>query len=79
MEEQLLTPRAPRKLEGYSYTAVEQAKKDAALRQAARDFPDVPLGWREWAYDYIVKEVGEEEFERRMNTGYYEKNLRTSV
>ena len=70
-----LPPREPRRLEGYiSYTALEQAKKDAALKQAARDFPDVPLGWREWAFDYVFKELGEEEFERRMNTGYYEPN-----
>lgn len=62
-----------RTLKGYGYTAVEQATKEAALKQCARDFPDVPIGWREWAYDYIVKEVGEEEFEKRMNSGHYDK------
>ena len=62
-----------RTLNGYDYTPVEQAKKEAALKQCARDFPDVPIGWREWVYDYIYKEVGPDEFERRMNSGYYEK------
>lgn len=63
-----------RRLTGYEYTPLEQAQKDLALRQAARDFPDVPLMWREWVYDYVTKQVGEEEFSRRVERGDYEKN-----
>ena len=61
-----------RTLDGYEYTPLEQAKKELALKQVAKDFPDVPIAWREWAYDYIYKEIGENEFERRMNSRYYE-------
>ena len=64
-----------RKLNGYEYTPEEQSKKDIALKAMLRDFPNTPGGsvWIEWVYDYIMKEVGEEEFLRRMNSGYYEK------
>lgn len=63
-----------RRLTGYTYTPLEQAQKDLALRQAARDFPDVPLLWREWAYDYVTKEVGEKVFSKKVEMGHYEKN-----
>ena len=61
-----------RKLAGYEYNALEQAEKEIALRAAKDAFPDVPMAWREWAYDYIMKEVGPEEFEKRILNGYYE-------
>lgn len=65
----------PRGLNGYIYTPEEQARKNIALKAATRDFPDTPGGsvWHEWVYDYIHKELGEEEFNKRMNSGYYEK------
>ena len=64
-----------RQLNGYFYTPEEQAKKTIALKAAARDFPNTPGGsvWHEWLYDFINKEIGEEEFNKRMNNGYYEK------
>ena len=61
-----------RRLAGYSYSPLEQSQKDLALKQAARDFPDVPVLYREWVYDYVVKEIGEEEFGRRVESGYYD-------
>jgi hypothetical protein len=68
-----LTPKE-RKLHGYNYTIEEQTAKDIAIRAAIRDFPNVPGGviWIEWMYDYIVKQVGEEEFKKRMVSGKYE-------
>ena len=68
-----ITPKE-RRLHGYDYTIEEQAKKDIALKAAIRDFPNVPGGviWIEWMYDHIVKEIGEEEFKKRMNSGDYE-------
>lgn len=69
-----LTP-TKRSLHGYEYTAEEQAAKEIACKAALRDFPNTPGGivWIEWMYDYIMKEVGEEEFKKRMNSGYYEE------
>ena len=61
-----------RRLAGYKYNALEQAEKEIALKAAKDLFPDLPMAWREWAYDYVVKEVGQEEFERRILSGYYE-------
>ena len=61
---------------GYEYTALELAEKDRVLKQSMRDNPNVPELWQAWLYDYIHKEVGVEEFERRVNEGYYdEKNV----
>ena len=72
MSDNLKIERRP--LHGYEYTPTELAEKQIALKAAARDFPDVNMVWREWCYDYIKKEVGEEEFARRIESGYYEKN-----
>ena len=68
-----LTPKE-RKLHGYDYTPEEQAQKDIAIKAAIRDFPNIPGGivWVEWMYDYIMKQVGEDEFKKRMNSRYYE-------
>ena len=62
-----------RHFKGYEYSPLEQAQKENALREMANAFPNVPIMWREWAYDYIVKEVGETEFSRRVDSGFYEK------
>ena len=63
-----------RQLQGYDYTNEELAEKRLAVTQMLRDHPNVPGGviWIEWLYDYIKKELGEEEFKKRMNSGYYE-------
>ena len=62
-----------RSLHGYDYTPTELAEKQIALKAMARDFPDVNPVWREWCYDYITKEVGNEEFTRRIESGHYEQ------
>ena len=62
-----------RRLHGYEYNVREQAEKDIALKAMARDFPDVNPVWREGCYDYITKEVGHEEFSKRIESGFYEK------
>ena len=63
-----------RKLHGYHYTPLEQAQKESVLSQVAHNntFENVPGLWKEWLYDYIYKEIGEEEFNRRIQSGYYE-------
>ena len=62
-----------RSLHGYEYSQTERAEKEIALKAMARDFPDVNAVWREWCYDHITKEVGNEEFARRIDSGHYEK------
>ena len=64
-----------RKLHGYHYTPLEQAQKESVLSQVANDpsiGENVPSLWKEWLYDYIYKEIGEDEFNRRIESGYYE-------
>ena len=62
-----------RSLHGYEYSPVELAQKEIALKAMARDFPDVNPVWREWCYDFVTKEVGNEEFARRIESGHYEQ------
>ena len=62
-----------RPLHGYEYTPREKAEKEIALKAMARDFPDVNPVWREWVYDYVTKEVGNDEFAKRIEEGHYEK------
>ena len=64
-----------RSLHGFEYTPLEAAEKAAALKAAARDFPDVNPVWREWCYDHLTRVVGQEEMSRRINSGYYEKKM----
>lgn len=64
-----------RLLHGYEYSPLEQCEKEVALKQMARDFPDVNPVWREWCYDFVTKEVGNEEMARRIQCGYYEKKV----
>ena len=71
MSSELKVERRP--LHGYEYTPLELADKQTALKAAARDFPDVNPVWREWCYDHIAKEIGQEEFARRIDSGYYDK------
>jgi len=68
-----------RPLHGYEYTPLEQAAKDAALVAMKRDHPESHRVMNEWIYDYVMKEVGEKEFERRIETGYYDKRSKFSV
>ena len=63
-----------RNLNGYEYTQLEQAEKETVLKQMAISHPDTPGGivWHEWMYDYIHKEIGLEEFQKRINGGHYD-------
>ena len=61
-----------RRLHGYEYTPLEQSKKDLALAEMARTHPHVNAVMREWVYDYVT-EVGEDEMERRIDSGHYYK------
>ena len=63
-----------RKVGAYEYSRVEEAEKEAAIKQAMRDFPNSPGGevYAEWVYDFI-KQIGEDEFRRRIDAGEYDK------
>jgi len=61
-----------RRLHGYDFTATEQADKDLALAQMRVLNPEVPAIMREWVYDYITRELGEEEMSRRIAIGHYD-------
>ena len=50
------------------------AKRDAAIHEARRLYPDISPVLAGWVWDY-VQSVGEEEMERRIREGWYEKSL----
>ena len=54
----------------YRLTPLQQAKKEAELKAVATIHPEVPIAFREWLYDYIYHELGEDEFQRRIENGY---------
>jgi len=62
-----------RKVGAYVYSRVEEAEKEAAIKQAMRDFPNTPGGevWAEWVYDFIKQDP--DEFRRRVDAGEYDK------
>ena len=62
-----------RHLAGYTYTPLEQSQKEVALQAMAMSHPHINVLWREWVYDYIHKEVGSDEFSKRVDSGFYEK------
>ena len=61
-----------RRLHGYDFTAAEQCEKDLALAQMRVLNPEVPAIMREWVYDYITRELGDEEMSRRIASGHFE-------
>jgi len=50
------------------------AKRDAAVREARRLYPDISPVLAGWVWDY-VQSVGEEAMEKRIREGYYEKSV----
>ena len=68
-----------RRLHGYEYSPAEQAEKDLALAQMKLLNPHVSAVMREWVYDYVTKEVGNEEMSRRIASGYYDKKPSSRV
>lgn len=61
-----------RPLSGYEYSEEERAKKEVEITAAQTTNPDIPRIWIEWLYDYIHKEVGEDEFEKRIKRKMYD-------
>ena len=51
---------------------LKQAKRELAIREAARLYPDINPVLAGWVFDYI-QSIGEEEFERRLKIGFYDE------
>ena len=51
---------------------MEAVKKEVAIREALRLFPNVSPVMAGWVYDY-VESIGEAEMERRIESKYYEQ------
>ena len=62
-----------RPLNGYKYSALEQAEKDSTIKQMMRDWPDTPGGelWAEYVYDYC-KQTPQEEIDRIIESGEWD-------
>ena len=55
----------------YKYTKVQLAERKKALRDLARDYPNVPYAWLEMTYDW-EKNTPPEEVEKIINEGLWE-------
>ena len=51
---------------------LQKSKREAAIREANRLYPEVNPVLAGWVFDYI-ESIGEKEFERRIREGYYER------
>ena len=51
---------------------MDAVKKEVAIREALRIFPNVSPVMAGWVYDY-VESIGEAEMERRIESKYYEQ------
>ena len=51
---------------------MEAVKREVAIREALRIFPNVSPVMAGWVWDY-VQSIGEEEMERRIESKYYEQ------
>jgi len=49
-----------------------QARREAAVKEAQRIYPNVHPVLASWVFDYI-ESIGEQEFERRVREGFYEQ------
>jgi len=69
-----------RELHGYTYSPLEKAEKEAAIKQMMRDYPDTPGGefMCEWVYDFIMQ-TPPEELERRVASGEFDKPSKFST
>ena len=50
---------------------MEAVKRDLALREAKRLYPEINSVLAEWVYDY-VQAIGEEEMTKRVEEGFYD-------
>ncbi len=55
----------------YNYTKVQLAERKKALRDLARDYPNLPFGWLSMVYDW-EKNTPPEEVEKIINEGLWE-------
>ena len=53
-------------------TEIQKAERSAAIRQARRDYPHIDGTTMEMLWDYI-HEIGPDEFQRRANSGHYDR------
>ena len=67
-------PRATRP-NPWNYTNLQQATKDKAVKDAVRDYPNLPPKWIEWMYD-IVENKPKTEIEKIINEGLWEKPIK---
>ena len=68
-------PRATRP-NPWNYNNLELAKKDKAVKDAIKDYPNIPEKWIDWMYD-IVEHKSKEEIEKIINEGLWEKPIKT--
>ena len=57
---------------------IQQAKREAAVKEAQRLYPDVHPVLAGWVFDYI-ESIGEDEFEKRVRDGFYEQPLKKDL
>jgi hypothetical protein len=57
---------------GYKYSSVEIAKRQVAIKNMKRDFPNVAHNWVEMIYD-VISNMDEKKVEEIINTGVWEK------
>jgi NADH:ubiquinone oxidoreductase subunit len=55
----------------FNYTSLELAERKKAIRDAVKDYPNVPEGWVEWMYD-LIKNTSEEEIKDIINNKKWE-------
>jgi len=71
MTEEELPPPVRRPLHGYEYSPVQQAEKEAKLRQLALEWPEVNPVWREWIYDFCAQ-TPEAELDHMVESGEFD-------
>jgi hypothetical protein len=71
-------PRCEGETNVYNYTKVELAKKEKAVKDMMRDYPQVPKKWCDWLYD-VIGHMPEDEVEKIINEGLWEKEGKFSM
>ena len=61
----------------FHYTQLEKAERVKAIRDMAKDYPNLPGAWLDMAYDFC-KNTPKEEMEDIINSGKWEKPGRFS-
>ncbi len=56
----------------FNYTEIQKAKRNKAIRDAARDYPHLPRLWVEWMYD-VVENKPVSEVEEIMEKNLWDK------